>query len=86
MRALAEINYDEGIRKAVSEYKAFIRDTFLRVCEGSVANPADLAEELAILYEGAVALAVIRPEASPANVAMKAAWSLLAAATPPSTI
>jgi AcrR family transcriptional regulator len=79
LMAVAEHGESERIREAAHGYKLFIRDHFRTMVDGLATDPDDLAERLALVYEGAIAVAMIRPEARPAVHAKQCAELLLRA-------
>ncbi|OWV88608.1 TetR family transcriptional regulator [Rhizobium sp. R635] len=67
-----------AVRNVAYEHKAFLRELFGRLVPPGPTHD-DLSEQLLVLYEGALAGSVLRPEARPAEVARKTAEALLQA-------
>lgn len=80
MRAVAEHSELASVAEVVRAYKCFIRDAFLRILDGHVDDSEICAERLALIYEGAIAVAVVRPEIDPSKIAADTAAIVLAAA------
>ncbi|MBB4238323.1 TetR/AcrR family transcriptional regulator [Rhizobium esperanzae] len=76
--AVTENPGSSAIRDVACEHKAFLRELFGRLVPLGFAHD-DLSEQLLLLYEGALAGSVLRPEARPADVARKTAAALLQA-------
>lgn len=70
---------DTPIRQACKDFKALIRRYIEGLCvEAQVPNPADLADELALLFEGAIVTAQVSQSRSrAARVAKTAAAALI---------
>lgn len=85
LMAVAEHGESERIRDAARGYKLFIRDHFRAMVDGVATDADDLAERLALTYEGAIAVAMIRPEARSAIHAKRSAELLLRASAPGET-
>ncbi|WP_293868194.1 TetR/AcrR family transcriptional regulator [uncultured Alsobacter sp.] len=85
LMAVAEHGDSAAIRSAARGYKEFIRNQFFAIVRDHVHDPETLTEQLALLYEGAIATAVIRPDASPGDHAKRCALLLFSqyAATRP---
>lgn len=77
--AVTENPGSEAIREVAHAHKAFLRALFGRLVPEGPAHD-DVSEQLLVLYEGALAASVLRPQARPAEAARRAATALLAAA------
>ncbi|PDT05180.1 TetR family transcriptional regulator [Rhizobium chutanense] len=76
--AVTENPGSAAIRDVAYAHKLFLRELFARLVPLGPAYD-DLSEQLLLLYEGALAGSVLRPEARPADVARKTAAALLQA-------
>ncbi len=74
---------DTPIRKICQDYKKLVKDYIFSLCEqtGS-SNPQELAEELALLLEGATVTAQVSQNPRIANIAKRAAKVLIEKAIP----
>jgi AcrR family transcriptional regulator len=78
LMAVAEHGESPAIREAARAYKEFIRDQFFAIVRDHARDAEALCEQLAILYEGAISAAVIRPESAPGEHAKQCAQVLFA--------
>ncbi len=70
---------DTPIRQVCKEFKHMLGDYILELCqEAKVKHPRRLAEELALLLEGAIVTAQVSQQPRAAKIAKRAAKSLLA--------
>lgn len=70
-------------RQAVADHKAWVLAQFHELAaQAGAGDPAALAQELMLLFEGAIARAYVTGEASAARTARKAAAALMEAANP----
>ncbi|GAB4198236.1 MAG: TetR/AcrR family transcriptional regulator [Wenzhouxiangellaceae bacterium] len=75
---------EEGnaIRQVCREYKRMMREFILELCQqAELANPEELAKELALLLEGAIVTAQVSGNADAAETAQRAAAVLINQAT-----
>lgn len=79
LMAVAEHAESARIRKTARSYKLFLRDQLRALLDGEVPESDDLADQLLLVYEGAIATAVLRPESNPGAQARRCAKALLAA-------
>lgn len=78
--ASAEIPQDNAMpaRRWVRNHKLAVRDCFWRICSAdALASTEEIAEQLMILYEGALATAAVRPETSAVERARAMSLSLV---------
>ena len=78
LMAVAEHGDSPAIRAAARGYKDFIRNQFFAIVRDHARDAETLTEQLALLYEGAIATAVIRPDANPGEHAKRCALTLFA--------
>lgn len=74
--AVTENPGSAAIYDVARTHKEFLRELFGRLVPTGHAHD-DVSEQLLVLYEGALAASVLRPEARPAEVARKVAAALL---------
>jgi AcrR family transcriptional regulator len=75
--AVSEHGELETVRAIGQEHKLFVRDHFATLAvQASISAPL-IAEQLALIYEGALATIVVRPDASPGHTAIKLVEGLL---------
>ncbi len=69
---------DTPIRQICKDYKTLVRGYILSLCEqAGAANPQELAEELALLLEGATVTAQVSQNPKTAKIAKRAAKALI---------
>ncbi len=73
--AATENPRSEPIHEIARQHKAYLHALFLRIGQGWASD--ELIEQLIVVYEGALAASVLRPEAHPALAARSAAEILL---------
>ena len=75
---------DTPIRQICKEYKKLVKGYIQELCEqAGGSNPRELAEELAMLLEGATVTAQVSQNPQTAKIAKRAAKALIARAMPP---
>ncbi len=75
---------DTPIRQICKEYKKLVKDYIHSLCQqAGVKNPQGLAEELALLLEGATVTAQVSQNPKSAQIAKRAAKALIDKALPP---
>ncbi|MGV7227270.1 MAG: TetR/AcrR family transcriptional regulator [Nitrospirales bacterium] len=75
---------DTPIRQICKEYKKLVKGYIQELCEqAGASNPPGLAEELAMLLEGATVTAQVSQNPQTAKIAKRAAKALIARAMPP---
>jgi AcrR family transcriptional regulator len=77
LMAVAEYGESSRVREAARSYKLFLRDKLKSLLDGEVKDSEDLAEQLLLIYEGAIATAVLRPETDPGARARRCAEMIL---------
>ena len=79
INAIGEFSdHDSPVREICREYKKLMRDYIRELAEQAGAgNPADLAEELAILLEGAIVTAQVSQKTRAAEIAKRVAETLV---------
>lgn len=77
LMAVAEHGESPRVREAARSYKLFLRDQLRSVLANEVSNSGELAEQLLLVYEGAIATAALRPESNPGRQARRCAAMLL---------
>lgn len=76
-------DHDHPAHRLAAEHKTRIVDYLTKLCtEAGLAAPADMAEQLALLKEGAIATAHVRGMPEAARLAKQMARALIAADTP----
>ncbi len=78
--AVSEHGELESVRTVGRDHKLFVRDHFAALAKSAGISDADIAEKLALIYEGALATAVVRPEARSGKTALSLVKTLLNAA------
>ncbi len=84
--ASAELTQDDAMpaRRWVRDHKLAVRDCFRRVFNaGGLADPDEMAEEMVILYEGALVTTAVRPESGAVDRARRMSLTLIATASGP---
>ena len=77
-------NHDTPIRQICKEYKKLMRGYIRELCEKAGAqHPQELAEELAMLLEGATVTAQVSQNPKSAHIAKRVAKALIHKAIPP---
>ncbi|WP_454064975.1 TetR/AcrR family transcriptional regulator [Candidatus Nitrospira salsa] len=85
INTIGEYSDDETpIRQICKEYKRLVRGYIHELCEeAGASNPMELAEELALLLEGATVTAQVSQSPKTAQIAKRAAKALIDKAIPP---
>ncbi|MGB0910976.1 MAG: TetR/AcrR family transcriptional regulator, partial [Nitrospirales bacterium] len=84
INAIGEYSDDETpIRQICKEYKKLVKDYIQNLCQqAGASNPQQLAEELALLLEGATVTAQVSQNPKTAKIAKRAAMALIDKAIP----
>jgi AcrR family transcriptional regulator len=77
LMAVAEQDGSTRIRETARAYKVFLRDRLHALLKGNVPKSGDVADQLMLLYEGAIATSVLRLDSNPAAQARRCAKILL---------
>ncbi len=77
LMAVAEQNGSIRIRETARAYKLFLRNQLHALLKGHVPKSGQVADQLMLVYEGAIATAVLRLDSNPAAQARRCAKILL---------
>ena len=77
LMAVAEQDGSTRVRETARAYKLFLRDQLHALLKGHVPKSGDVADQLMLIYEGAIATAVLRLDSNPAEQARRCAEILL---------
>ncbi len=75
--AVSEHGELESVRSISRDHKLFVRDHFATLAQKAGLSDPLFADQLALIYEGALATIVVRPDAHPGSTALALVRSLL---------